>query len=524
MTEANDRDSSILNNFTDVTLVCGDEPQISDHRVMVGSSINAEDLKIALISHEINSRENKPSVPVIDENVKSTTSEEVTKIKVNYSLNKIKNLDVAKVNAVRPIKLARLVTDDLNLRYELNSGQYLHIKAEVMKFSKTETETSDDGKVTITVVKNSAVEDRDENNPETQVKMSVINNVTKENTNVVIKMYHTNQSIHLQGGKRMGMVTSTSLLADFLEKRWHIIMKDNVESIKEANEKIKNLVLNTGVATRARTSTSDQTLSCEHCSYQCSLKHQLNTHKISKHGVTVKPLKITSSKRKSPPSRSPDNTRKPAKGILKSNVKYNKTLPKPRLDVTVKNYPCPVCGFVYNSKSDMDSHMTGMHAKEEGAILQQCGKITEAPAIAPKVDVPTIEEITTKEVKTNEKEEFLDREKEKLYEEAENWRKTAQDLDMDLKSALKANEKLIKEQLGVKEDYEKVAKVAGELQAKVHTLEEEVKEMKIKTELDIKAKDVAEIKLEELKADLDSEGIPKCPICTKWFPNIEIIH
>ena len=48
--------------------------------------------------------------------------------------------------------------------------------------------------------------------------------------------------------------------------------------------------------------------------------------------------------------------------------------------------------------------------------------------------------------------------------------------------------------------------------------------MKTKADLDIKAKDVAEIKLEELKADLDREGIPKCPICTKWFPNIDVIR
>ena len=93
----------------------------------------------------------------------------------------------------------------------------------------------------------------------------------------------------------------------------------------------------------------------------------------------------------------------------------------------------------------------------------------------------------------NEVEEFLDREKERLYTEAENWRKTAQDLDMDLKSALKSNEKFIKENLGVKEDYQKVSEVAGELQGKVHNLQEEVKEIKLKIELDIKAKDKAEI-------------------------------
>ena len=52
-------------------------------------------------------------------------------------------------------------------------------------------------------------------------------------------------------------------------------------------------------------------------------------------------------------------------------------------------------------------------------------------------------------------------------------------MDLDLKSALKSNEKLIK--------------------------------------------DMAEIELEQLKSDLDSVGIPKCPICATWFPNTEVI-
>ena len=96
-------------------------------------------------------------------------------------------------------------------------------------------------------------------------------------------------------------------------------------------------------------------------------------------------------------------------------------------------------------------------------------------------------------------------------------------MDLDLKSALKSDEKLIKDQLGVKEDYQKVSQVAGELQGKVHNLQEEVKEMKLKIELAVKAKDQAEIELEQLKSDLDSAGIPKCPICAKWFPTTEVI-
>ena len=125
---------------------------------------------------------------------------ETIKIRVKYSLNKMKNLEVAKANVLRPIKLDKIVTNDTNIRYEMNSGQYLHIKEEMKQYKKGDVETSENGELTFRVEKNSSVEDINENNPESQVKMVITNNKTNETTNVVIKLYHINQSIHLQGG------------------------------------------------------------------------------------------------------------------------------------------------------------------------------------------------------------------------------------------------------------------------------------------------------------------------------------
>ena len=64
---------------------------------------------------------------------------------------------------------------------------------------------------------------------------------------------------------------------------------------------------------------------------------------------------------------------------------------------------------------------------------------------------------------------------------------------MDLKQALKSNEKLFKDKLGMEEDYKKVSTAAGQLQQEVHVLEEEVKEMKVKVELDNDEKEKAQI-------------------------------
>ena len=285
-----------------------DEEDTSEEPIILSGVVNIEAMKVDDdIGVEVKTEETK-------------TNEEIIKIKVKYSLNKVKNLDVAKTNAGRPIKLARMVTDDTNLRYEMNSGQYLHIKEDMIKYQKTQTETTQNGEVTITVEKNSALEDLEENNPETQIKMSVLNNKTEERTNVVIKLYHTNQSIHLQGGKRMGNVTSTSLVADCLENHWTKNIKDNIDSIKEANVKLKMMQIKAGVVTRARNSSWDPVLKCDFCSFKCNLKHQLTTHRISKHGVQVKPLKISACKRKSFPKKNPELKRS-FKGILTNKSK-----------------------------------------------------------------------------------------------------------------------------------------------------------------------------------------------------------
>ena len=185
--------------LSDVTLACKDESVTPAHGTIVGRSSNEMKIK------EPNIIDKKPEAVKTDEISSDYNKvEEVNKLKVNYSLNKVKNLEVAKSNAERPIKISRFVTDDQNIRYEMNSGQYLHIKEEMIQYTKGQSEFSDNGEVTISVEKNSAVEDSNQNNPETQIKMTVTNNKINETTKVVIKLYHTNQSIHLKGGKRMG--------------------------------------------------------------------------------------------------------------------------------------------------------------------------------------------------------------------------------------------------------------------------------------------------------------------------------
>ena len=244
-----------------------------------------------------------------------------------------------------------------------------------------------------------------------------------------------------------------------------------------------------------------------------------------------------------------------------------------------KTFPCTECGFVFNSKTDLACHISLIHAslkplpddcengvekkrlqdekkdenvgQEQTKQQQEQKELQKQPSLGlpvqaepkkvvqskpiTKEEVDKIQKekdiVEAKKTERNKTEDVIDVEKEtllvnqvKLLAEATNWRKTAQDLDLDLKSAQKSNERLVKEKFGVQEDYVKVAAAASQLQLRVHTLEEENKELKIKADLDNDEKEKLEIAAEKLMKELDEEGIPKCPVCTRRFPNSEVLQ
>ena len=165
------------------------------------------------------------------------------------------------------------------------------------------------------------------------------------------------------------------------------------------------------------------------------------------------------------------------------------------------------------------------------SVLEEPNKVVQSKPITEEVEKRTIDNAEDRKREQNEIEDNIDVEKEnwlitqwKLLTEVANWKKTAKDLDLDLKLAQKSNESLLKEMLGLQEDYKKVSSAAGHLQQKVHTQEEEIKELKIKIDLDVDEKEEAKIKIEKMMQELDQEGIPKCPVCDKRFPNTEILQ
>ena len=66
---------------------------------------------------------------------------EKVKIKLNYILDELKNIKVAKGNAKRPMETKKITIDEVNVRLNLNSAMYLVSKEELMKLPPGDTTT-----------------------------------------------------------------------------------------------------------------------------------------------------------------------------------------------------------------------------------------------------------------------------------------------------------------------------------------------------------------------------------------------
>ena len=137
------------------------------------------------------------------------------KLKLRYVLDKLKNMKVAKTNAKRPMESQKHEVNDLNVRFELNSALYLVSKEELTKLVPGQSALFKGVKVDIESKTNHV--DIKDNNPATVMKVKVTEVKSGFESKVTINLYHTNQGIHLQGGRRNGNVTSCSLLGNFLE-------------------------------------------------------------------------------------------------------------------------------------------------------------------------------------------------------------------------------------------------------------------------------------------------------------------
>ena len=95
------------------------------------------------------------------------------------------------------------------------------------------------------------------------------------------KLYHTTQTVHLQGGQRFGKTTTTSVLADYLEKEWAEIIETEKDKIKFNTKMLANLDINK-IQKNKRTNIpkkEDMKCTCTMCPYTSKFLYQMKIHR-----------------------------------------------------------------------------------------------------------------------------------------------------------------------------------------------------------------------------------------------------
>ena len=218
--------------------------------------------------------------------IESKTEEE---IQVKYELDTVQNLKKAKSNLSRGTELKCVPIDDENIKFEVHPGIYLEIKDKAKEIRQgLEFEDAEIGvKVRVSRTRRSVTK-KNKEIPENAIWYEVTDTRTGSTTKCVQKLYHTTQTIHLQGGERFGKTTTTAIMADYLEKEWMEIIeteKDKIEFNTKmlANRDITKLQENK----RAKfTKKPDSKCTCTMCPYTSKFLYQLKIHMYTHHQIT----------------------------------------------------------------------------------------------------------------------------------------------------------------------------------------------------------------------------------------------
>ena len=95
--------------------------------------------------------------------------------------------------------------------------------------------------------------DKKDNNPATIIKLKVTELATNFESNVTLNLYHSNQGVHLQGGRRNGKVTSCSLVATFLMEFFKNVKASQGKRIYNVRYALLNVDLRKNFGNKAKT-------------------------------------------------------------------------------------------------------------------------------------------------------------------------------------------------------------------------------------------------------------------------------
>ena len=425
-------------------------------------------------------------------------------IKLNYIMNELKNMKVAKTNAKRPMTVHRSETNDTNIQYELNSGIYLVIKEEVDNMTNGYTWSDNDQGVKMIIESRTPHKDKAENITQTTIKWKVIDEKSKIESKVAMLLYHTNQGVHLQGGRRYGQVTTCSLAADMFETFCILVMRDKSERIKMIKEVIMGMDLRTKpfqVASRLMVKAGPEaknSFKCNTCPYKSTKLSELKRHMYILHRNRKNPeaSKMTKAKKR---AGSPTKAERPSKKESEEKASPVKTPePEEHANVNLESIECLECKFSCEKETNLDKHMEEEHRtgrgleikvnlkKDESIQIESpqtdetknivIVKKDELKFIADVITIEMVDEAIKKAATEKEKvlEEFK-QENKALMDQVELMKLKMTSLATDLKLEREAIKEVRREKENVEKNYQEAARAIAEQQTQITIREEQIK-------------------------------------------------
>ena len=378
-------------------------------QISTGEATNEENMNTKSSENKVDETTNNKPEPIFIHELK-------------YSLNPVENIKKAKANLKRPMDIVRIVVDQENIKYDINSAAYLELKKITDKYKSGDNFVNTNGKKKLEVTKvRRQTTKKQQNVAEALVWWELTDLKSGLKTKCVQQMYHTTQGIHLQGGQKMATTTTTEVLADFLEQEWGSLLENRKESIKMTKKAIadidieafKCMVEQTKSSKKASTQQEKTNLECDDCDFKTVSQIMMRKHTYIKHELTSRTL---SSKRKNN-TRLPVIQEEPTASNTEPTTSNTETAtspsnsPPPKKPIfEARMFECENCGFQAKVENEIIYHKNNVHeAKSKSVDNSENWNVQTLRGFKDKP--------TTKATIQNETEESTDDQIDKVFEE-----------------------------------------------------------------------------------------------------------
>ena len=293
------------------------------------------------------------------------------------------------------------------------------------------------------------------------------------------KFYHTKQSIHIQGGQRIGKTTTSALMASYLKKEWNEIVEEKKLEIEYNTEALANLNI-TKMTNEKKTTTkptkaqeAKQKFDCNDCDFKSIFKWEIKRHVRMAHNISIE---YKQTKR---PATSPSNPKKVGKVLkfaeIQENTKQTTTneAEANEKDEYIDFFLTPETSPTKNKKQRANEVIV----KEVGVdtVEEEVTSALHHLENTVKIKQERINYLLSENQQLSNKVNNMRLEKEAMIESDKKKNEELGLVQSEYDSLFKATQKMEKEKAKAEEDYQEVSRQLGSTQKRVEELTETLK-------------------------------------------------